>query len=156
VRWRILIGVVVALVAAAGVVAFLVLRGNGSTPVGRNGAVARYIAVQGSHPATGVPPPGVYTYALSGWECAGLGSLCLHRSLPHRAVVVVARHGRLLTVEVDLSAQHLEAQRFRITPHGRLLVWQRTRISILGVTPGRRPRDRPADDALAARAAVRR
>jgi hypothetical protein len=81
-----------------------------------------------------VPPPGVYTYALSGWECAGLGSLCLHRSLPHRAVVVVARHGRLLTVEVDLSAQHLEAQRFRITPHGRLLVWQRTRISILGVT----------------------
>jgi hypothetical protein len=47
---------------------------------------------------------------------------------------VVARRGRDLTVETDLSAQHLEAQRFRLTPRGRLLAWQRTRISILGVT----------------------
>jgi len=134
VRWRIRIGVVIAIAAAAGAVAFLVLRGNGSTPVGRNRAVARYVALQGSHPPAGVPAPGVYTYALSGWECAGLGSLCLHRSLPHRAAVVIARHGPLLTVEVDLSAQHLEAQRYRITSRGRLLVWQRTRISILDVT----------------------
>jgi hypothetical protein len=134
VRWRILIGVLVAIAAVAGAVVFLVLRGNGSTPVGRSRAVARYVALQGSDPATGVPAPGVYTYATSGWECGGVGGLCLHRSLPHRAVVVVARRGPLLTVETDLSAQHLEAQRFRIVPRGRLLVWQRTRISILGIT----------------------
>jgi hypothetical protein len=133
-RWRVLIGMVVAIVAVAGAVVFVVLRGNGSTPVGRGRALDRYRALQGSAPATGVPAPGVYTYATSGWECAGVGSLCLRRSLPHRASVIVARHGALLTIETDLSAQHLEAQRYRVTARGRVLVWQRTRISILGVT----------------------
>jgi hypothetical protein len=134
VRRRILIGVVVAIAAAAGAVAYVLLRGNSSTPVGPGRAVARYVALQGSAAPAGVPSPGVYIYATSGWECAGLEGLCLHRSLPHRAVVVVARRGPYLTVETDLSAQHLEALRFRVTPHGRLLVWQRTRISILGIT----------------------
>ena len=133
-RRRILIGVVVAIAAVAGAVAYLLLRGNSSTPVGRGPAIARYAALQGSAAPTGVPAPGVYTYATSGWECGGIGSLCLHRSLPHRAVVVVARRGPYLTVETDLSAQHLEAQRFRITPRGRLLVWERARISLLGIT----------------------
>jgi hypothetical protein len=101
VRRRILIGVAVAIAAVAGAVVFVVLRGNGSL-VGRSRAVARHVALQGSDPATGLPAPGVYTYATSGSECAGVGSLCLHRSLPHRAVVVVARRGRYLTVETDL------------------------------------------------------
>jgi hypothetical protein len=134
VRWRVVIGVGVALVVGVGCAAYVLLRGNGSTPVARGRAIARYAALQGSAPATGVPAPGVYTYATSGWECAGVGALCLRRSLPHRASVIVTRHGALLTIEVDLSAQHLEAQRYRVTPNGRLLVWQRTRISILGVT----------------------
>jgi hypothetical protein len=72
---RILIGVAVAIAAVAGAVVFVVLRGNGS-PVGRSRAVARHVALQGSDPATGLPAPGVYTYATSGWECAGVGSLC--------------------------------------------------------------------------------
>jgi hypothetical protein len=76
VRRRILIGAAVAIAAVAGAVVFVVLRGNGSTPVGRSRAVARYVALQGSDPATGLPAPGVHTYATSGWECAGVGSLC--------------------------------------------------------------------------------
>lgn len=125
---------VVVVALAAGAVAYVLLRSNRSTPVAPAAAVAQFRALQGSSPATGVPAPGVYTYAASGWECAGIGSLCLRRSLPHRASVIVARRGDMLTIQVDLSQQHLESQRFRVTARGRLLVWQRTRISILGVT----------------------
>jgi hypothetical protein len=134
VRWRVMIGVAAALAVVAVAAAYVVVRGNRSTPVPRDRAVARFRALQGSSPATGLPAPGVYIYATSGWECAGVGSLCVRRSLPRRAAVIVTRHGQFLEIEIDLSAQHLEAQRYRITPQGRLLVWQRTRISILGVT----------------------
>lgn len=125
---------VVVIAVVAGVAAYVLVRDNHSTPVAASAAVSQYRALQGSIPPAGAPAPGVYTYATSGWECAGIGSLCLRRSLPHRASVIVTRRGDMLTIQVDLSQQHLEAQRYRITPRGRLLVWQRTRISILGVT----------------------
>jgi hypothetical protein len=133
-RIRIAVAVVVVVVLVGAGVAVYLLRSNTSTPVAPAKAVARFRLLQGTAPPAGVPAPGVYTYALSGWECGGLGGFCPHRSLPHRAEVLVTRHGQLLTIEIDLSAQHLEAQRYRLTAAGRLLAWQRTRITLFGVT----------------------
>jgi hypothetical protein len=133
-RIRILVGAVLVLAIAVGVAGYVVLRSRHSTPVAEQTAVARFRAVQGSAGATGLPKPGVYTYSVHGWECAGLGPLCLHRTLPSRAYAIVTRQAGLLTIEIDLSREHLEAQRFRLTHRGRLLVWQRTQLSILGVS----------------------
>jgi hypothetical protein len=99
----------------------------------------------------GHPAPGVYTYAVSGFECGGVGPVCLHRRLPDRAYEIVTRHGSTLTVELDLSAQHIETQRFRLTPAGRMLAWQRTDISILGVSQDDASATVPATLALPAR-----
>src|SRR5438105_2792552 len=128
-RRVVILAIGVVLLGLAAAAAYLVLRDQTSTPVAPGTAIRQYLALQGASPATGVPAPGVYTYATSGWECAGIGALCIRRSLPHRASVIVARRGDQLTVEVELSQQHLEAQRYRVTSRGRLLVWQRTRIS---------------------------
>ena len=111
-----------------------VRRQSTSQPASMRAAIATYRAAQGAAAPFGSPAPGVYTYAVSGWECAGIGPVCLHRTLPHTGYLIVTRRGALLTIEVDLSAQHQESQRFRVTDTGRLLLWQRTRISILGVT----------------------
>ncbi len=99
----------------------------------------------------GHPAPGVYTYAVAGFECAGVGPVCVHRQLPRRAYLVVTRHGRTLTVELDLSAQHAEVQRFRLTSAGRMLEWQRTKLSILGVSQDDATPTVPATLALPAR-----
>jgi hypothetical protein len=133
-RMRILLGGLVVIAITIGAAGYVVLRSRHSTPVAERTAVARFRAVQGAAEAAGLPETGVYTYSVRGWECAGLGPLCLHRSLPSRAYAIVSRHGALLTIELDLSREHLEAQRFRLTPRGRLLVWQRTELSILGVS----------------------
>lgn len=125
--------VFVAIVLAVAGARLLAQAGH-STPVALRNALADYRALQGSQPPAGRPAPGVYTYAVAGWECAGVGPICLHRTLPRRAYLIVARSGPLLTIQVELSLQHLEAQRYRLTGTGRLLTWQRTRITILGVT----------------------
>lgn len=131
---RILAVVIVLIVVAAGVGIYLVRRSGHSTPVAERQAITRYRGVQGRTAATGSPAPGVYIYAVRGWECAGIAKICLRRSLPALAYLVVTRSGDQLTLEVELSAQHLEAQRLRVTAQGRLLEWERARISILGVT----------------------
>jgi hypothetical protein len=133
-RTRIALGAFVVIAIALGVAGYVVLRSRHSTPVAEQTAVARFRAVQRAAVTTGLPKPGVYRYALHGWECAGVGPLCLHRTLPSVAYAIVTRHGALLTIEIDLSREHLEAQRFRLAPRGRLLVWQRTQLSILGVS----------------------
>jgi hypothetical protein len=58
VRWRILIGVAIAIVAAAGAVVFFVLRGNGSTPLtdagtGAPAAAATWLAATALASAVG-------------------------------------------------------------------------------------------------------
>lgn len=136
---------VVVVVVLAAVAGWLYLRREGgSQPVALRSAVAAYRAAQAGAAAAGVPAPGVYAYAVHGWECAGIGPICLHRTLPRTGYLIVTRRGDLLTVEVDLSAQHQETQRYRVTAAGRLLTWQRTRISILGVTQVDASAARPA------------
>jgi hypothetical protein len=135
VTWRrVLLGAVAILVVIVALGGYLVLGSRSSSPVAEQAAVARYRAIQRTLRPAGRPATGVYVYAVTGWECAGVGPFCIHRSLPARAYAIVTRRGDLETVEIDLSKEHLEAQRVRVTPRGNLLVWQRTRISILGVT----------------------
>jgi hypothetical protein len=138
-----------AVIAVAAAVAVYEWRRAGhSSPVSRVAAVRSFRA---SGSATGGrPPPGVYTYAVTGWECAGIGPVCLHRTLPPIARIVVTRRGDVLTIETDLSRQHVEAQRYRITAAGRMLVWQRTKLSILGVTQDDATATTPATLALPA------
>jgi hypothetical protein len=102
VRRRILIGVAVAIAAVAGAVVFVVLRGNGSL-VGRSRAVARHVALQGSDPATGLPAPGVYTYATSGWECAGGCSPGSARGSPSSASPRTTRTRQTLGLDLRFS-----------------------------------------------------
>ena len=149
---RVLIGLVVLLAVAVAAGAYEVYRSGRSTPVSERAALAKFRSAGAG--GGGKPAPGVYTYAVRGWECAGVGPVCVHRSLPPRAQLVVTRTGDELTLELDLSQQHLEAERHRVTPRGRLFVWQRTRISILGVTRDDAETLRPATLALPARPAV--
>ena len=133
-RRRVLVVAILGALVVVGGVVWYELRGSHSTPVSQSAAVSRFKQSQHGSWHGGPPAPGVYTYAVHGSECAGVAFVCVSRSLPSRAQVVVTRGGNLLTMEVDLSAQHLEAQRYRLTSAGRMLVWQRTRITILGVT----------------------
>jgi hypothetical protein len=132
-RRRVLLAAAALVVVIVAVGAYLVHRSGHSTPVAEQSAIARYRTLQGAKP-TGDPAPGVYAYAVQGWECGGVGPLCLHRTLPSLAYAIITRHGANLTIEIDLSRQHLEAERLTITRRGRLLAWERARISILGVT----------------------
>jgi hypothetical protein len=130
----VLLGVGVIVVIVAAVAAYEIVHSRHSTPVAEQAAIARYREVQGSTPPTGSPAPGVYGYDISGWECAGVGPVCLHRTLPPLAYAIITRKGDRLTIEIDLSKEHLEAARWRITAKGRLLEWERAKISILGVS----------------------
>ncbi len=98
-----------------------------SNPVPVGTAVSRYEQTS-SGPAAGPPRPGVYTYAVQGQECAGVAALRLCRSFPSEARMILTRKDHTLTLEVDLSEDHLEASRFDVRPDGRYLAWQRTRI----------------------------
>jgi hypothetical protein len=118
-----------------GAAAVYVWRTSGhSTPVSRNAAVERYRATTQAAGSGRRPETGVYSYALDGWECAGVGPLCLHRTLPSQAELIVTRGRAGLTLELDVSAEHVEAQRFAERPGGRYLTWKRTRIAFAGVT----------------------
>jgi hypothetical protein len=138
---------VLAALAAGGYVVWH--RAGHSTPV-RVSAAVRAFRAAGSALA-GHPAPGVYAYAVSGYECAGIGPVCVHRRLPHRGYEIITRRGRTLTIELDLSAQHSETQRFGLTRAGRMLEWQRTDLSILGVTQDDATATIPATLALPAR-----
>lgn len=124
-------------------------RAGRSTPVRLSAALRTFRA--GGSALGGHPAPGVYTYAVSGFECAGIGPVCVHRPLPRRAYEIVTRRARTLTIELDLSAQHAETQRFRLTAAGRMLTWQRTTLSILGVSQDDATATVPATLALPAR-----
>ncbi len=122
------------LIAAGLIAAVFIVAGVGwrqlstdSSPISVGKAMDRFKqAAKGS--VSGPPRQGVYTYTLQGKECAGLAGLKLCRSFPSQARMIVTRTPGTITVEVDLSQDHLEASRFDVRPDGRYLAWQRTRI----------------------------
>jgi hypothetical protein len=76
----------------------------------------------------GPPRPGVYTYALSGKECAGVAGVHLCRDFPSRAQLILTRTPGTITMEMDVSQDHIETTRFRVHPDGLYMAWQRTKI----------------------------
>jgi hypothetical protein len=148
-RLGIAVAVVLGLGAAAGTYGWRT--GGHSTPVSQDAAVARYRTQTRAAGSPRPPQTGVYTYAIRGWECAGVGPLCLHRSLPPRAELIVTRGRAGLTLELDVSAEHLEAQRFAERPDGRYLTWKRTSLTFAGVTRDDAHPTTPATLALPAR-----
>jgi hypothetical protein len=125
----------IAVVVVAGVFAWRQLS-IGSSPVSVSAALNEFKqAAKGS--VTGPPRPGVYTYALRGNECASVAGLNLCRAFPSHGRMILTRKPGTITIEIDLSQDHLEMSRFDVHPDGLYLAWQRTRI-VFGI---------PQDDA---------
>ncbi|MGZ4291698.1 MAG: hypothetical protein ACXVQQ_03790 [Gaiellaceae bacterium] len=103
----------------------LVRQGSTSTPA------SVPAQVRGTLAPDVLPRPGVYRYVQSGFEEAKAGPLKIHRRFPATGVLVVSGSGHLEQQEWRYSKQHLEAMRYRSTPSGLLLTWQRTRITIV-------------------------
>src|SRR6185437_10254912 len=82
---------------------------------------------------SGQPRPGVYTYALHGTECAGVLGARLCRAFPSRARLILTRRPGTITIEDDLSQDHLETSRYAIHSDGLYLAWQRTKLTF-GIT----------------------
>jgi hypothetical protein len=129
---RLLVVLAVLLLVAVGG-AYEYRRSTHSTPVSEQRALERFRAAQGGRPGRLAPRPGVYTYAVKGWECAGVGPLCLRRALPARAYMVVTQRPSTLQFELDLSAEHRETVRYRIRGGARYETWQDTYLSFAGV-----------------------
>jgi hypothetical protein len=77
---------------------------------------------------TGPPLPGVYTYSLQGKECAGVAGVQLCRSFPASASAILTRKPGTVTIESDLSQDHIETSRYIVRADGRYLAWQRTKL----------------------------
>ena len=132
-RPRLALGVLAALLLVAGFGVYEYRHSTHSTPVSEQRALARFHAAQGDRPGALRPRPGVYAYAVDGWECAGVGPLCLRRALPPRAYLVVSQRGSTLQLELDLSAEHRESARYDVRAGARYETWQDTLISFAGV-----------------------
>jgi len=98
---------------------------------------------------SGPPRPGVYTYSLRGNECAGVLGVRLCRAFPSRARMILTRKPGTITIEDDLSQDHLETNRFTVHPDGLYLAWQRTRI-VFGIAQDNAAATVPATLALPA------
>ncbi len=115
-----------AVALAAGVITWRQLSTR-SSAVSLSSAVNEFKqAATGS--VTGPPRPGVYTYALRGNECARIAGLPLCRAFPSHARMILTRKPGTITLELDLSQDHLEMSRFAVHPDGLYLAWQRTRV----------------------------
>ncbi|MDB5075716.1 MAG: hypothetical protein JWO42_1895 [Chloroflexi bacterium] len=118
-------GLIVVALAVAGI-AWRRLSVNSSS-VSVSAAVSEFQrAANGS--VSGPPRLGVYTYALRGNECAGVAGLQLCRAFPSRARMILTRKPGTITIELDLSQEHVEVNRYTVRPDGLYLAWQRTRI----------------------------
>jgi len=121
----IVVGLIVVLLAAGAISWWRLSAGSGAVSV--DTAVREYQqAAEGS--VSGPPRPGVYTYALTGKECAGVAGLMLCRSFPTRATVILTREPHSITIELDLSQDHLETSRYTVRSDGLYLAWERTKI----------------------------
>ncbi|HVC81345.1 MAG TPA: hypothetical protein VNL35_12695 [Chloroflexota bacterium] len=82
---------------------------------------------------SGPPRPGVYTYSLHGTECAGVLGVRLCRAFPAQARMILTRRPGTITIEDDLSQDHIETSRYTIHSDGRYLAWQRTKL-VFGIS----------------------
>jgi hypothetical protein len=136
----VLVVVAVVLVTLAAGGAYAWQRAGESQPVPEAAAVAEFRAEPGPVPASDDPPaPGVYVYALSGWECGGLGPVCLHRELPATGQLTIRRDGGGIEERLLISEQHGEGRSLVRGDDGWRLAEQWSDLTFLGL--GRETRD---------------
>lgn len=75
-----------------------------------------------------LPTTGTYLYSVTGSECASVLFLQYCRNFPAQAHVVLTHKTDTITVEMDLSSNHLETSRYALHADGRYLTWQRTKL----------------------------
>jgi hypothetical protein len=125
VRKRLLFIPLVLVLVAAGVVAYVAWP-RGATPVTEDEALHDFRArdTSMSDQATGVPPPGVYTFAATGQEEVKLGVLPSQtRPYPGTVNVVIVDTGpRCFTTTVNLLDQHREDTTYCVTDDGSLRI----------------------------------
>jgi hypothetical protein len=107
---------------------------SSSDPVPPSAAVAAYRASPGEQPAAAdVPRPGVWSYAVTGWECGGIGPVCLRRDLPATAQLTIRRDGGGIQERLFLSEQHGEGRSLVAGDGGWRLVEQWSDLTFLGL-----------------------
>jgi hypothetical protein len=153
-RRRAALVALVVLALLAGPAVYVYRGSTHSTPVSEQRALERFRAAQGDRAGTALPRPGVYTYRVHGWECAGLGPLCLRRQLPQTAYLIVTQRVSTLQLELDLSAEHRESARYALREGARYETWQDTYLSFAGVAQDDAESTAPATLALPARLRV--
>ncbi|MGH2390532.1 MAG: hypothetical protein ACRDIE_20210 [Chloroflexota bacterium] len=142
--------VAIGLVVVVGVACVAVWRraATSSSSVSVSTAVNQFRQAAGGS-VTGPPLPGVYTYSLHGNECAGVAGVHLCRSFPSRARMILTRKPGTVTIELDLSQDHIETSRYVVHPDGRYLASQRTKI-VFGIAQDDNASTKPATLALPA------
>ncbi len=139
VRRRVVLAVIAAVVvAAAAGGAYAWHRAGESDAVPPSAALAAFRADPGSD-ADDAPAPGVYTYAVTGWECGGVGPVCVRRELPPAGQLTVRREDGGIREELFLSEQHGEGRTLARGPGGWRLTEQWSDLTFLGL--GRETRD---------------
>jgi len=133
-RRRILAVAGLVLVAAAVAGGFAWRSASSSDPVPPSAAVAAYRAAPGEQPPAGdVPQPGVWSYAVTGWECGGVGPVCLRRDLPATAQLTIRRDGGGIQERLFLSEQHGEGRSLVAGDDGWHLTEQWSDLTFLGL-----------------------
>jgi hypothetical protein len=148
-RRRAILLVAIGLIAAALVAAVFVWRqaaGSGSVSV--DAAVNEFRQAAGGS-VSGPPLPGVYSYSLSGKECAGVAGVHLCRPFPPHARMILTRQPGTVTIELDLSQDHSETSRYLVRADGRYLASQRTKL-VFGIAQDDKASTVPATLALPA------
>jgi hypothetical protein len=137
--------VLAVLVVLGGAGLWLWQSARSSTPVSEEDALADFRERGGAAGARapGVPRPGVYTFRQSGSERGGAGPVGISRDLPSEARYVVTLTADGYREELDISEEHVEGLRLRLTPGGARAVWRRTKVTFLGFGRDDRRRLRP-------------
>lgn len=127
--------IVVVLVLAVAVGLWLWSRAGSSTPVSPEAALQTLRAAGGGDAARppGVPRTGVYTYHQSGSEKGGAGPLKISRDLPDVARMVITPAAGGYGQELDISEEHIEGVRVRVSATGSHEVSRRTKVTFVGI-----------------------
>ncbi len=131
-RWLLVVAVLVVLALAGGALAWW--QAGRSDPVAPDAAVAAFRSDPGPPaPAGSLPLPGVYGYAVTGWECGGFGPICLRRDLPAGAELTLRRAGGGVQERLFLSEQHGEGRSLVRGDGGWRLAEQWSDLQFLGL-----------------------
>jgi hypothetical protein len=149
-RRRAILLMAIGLIAATLVAAVFVWRqaATSSGSVSVDAAVNEFRQAAGGS-VSGPPLPGVYSYSLSGKECAGVAGVHLCRPFPPHARMILTRQPGTVTIELDLSQDHIETSRYLVRADGRYLASQRTKI-VFGIAQDDKASTVPATLALPA------